>query len=485
MPTWCSCGRKRLRPGRDESGKYRHAAKPDRPNAASRAPSRQQDRMPITTSPSKGARSVPDTAPTPPAAGKRRLLGVLGPGLITGASDDDPSGIATYSQAGAQLGYAITWTMLFSYPLMTVIQEISARIGRTTGQGIAGNIRQHYSNGLLQAIVVLLFVTNILNIGADLGAMGDALGLLIGGPRLPYVVAFGVMCGLLQIFMQYSRYVAVLKWLTLALFAYFGTVMVVKIPWGEAARGFLIPTFSLDPAFWTTVVAIMGTTISPYLFFWQASQEAEDTKEEPQRKPLLKAPRQGPDAFERIRLDTYVGMAFSNTVALAIMITTAATLHAAGVTDIQSSSQAAEALRPVAGAFAFTLFALGIIGTGLLAVPVLAGSAAYALGEARKWPTGLARKPRQAKAFYLALAGATLVGILINFSPIDPIRALYWSAVINGIVAVPVMAIMMRMATNAKVMGKFTISPTMRMIGWVATLVMALAVIGMAASAWA
>jgi NRAMP (natural resistance-associated macrophage protein)-like metal ion transporter len=427
---------------------------------------------------------MPDTAPTPPATGKRRLLGVLGPGLITGASDDDPSGIATYSQAGAQLGYAITWTMLFSYPLMTVIQEISARIGRTTGQGIAGNIRQHYSNRLLQAIVALLFVANILNIGADLGAMGDALALLIGGPRLPYVVAFGTLCGLLQVFMRYSRYVAVLKWLTLALFAYFGTVMVVKIPWGEATRGFLVPTFSFEPAFWTTVVAIMGTTISPYLFFWQASQEAEDTKEEPQRKPLLKAPRQGPDAFERIRLDTYVGMAFSNTVALAIMITTAATLHAAGVTDIQSSSQAAEALRPVAGAFAFTLFALGIIGTGLLAVPVLAGSAAYALGEARKWPIGLARKPRQAKAFYLALAGATLVGILINFSPLDPIRALYWSAVINGIVAVPVMAIMMRMATNAKVMGKFTISPTMRTIGWVATLVMALAVLGMAASAW-
>jgi NRAMP (natural resistance-associated macrophage protein)-like metal ion transporter len=481
MPTWCHCGRRRLRSACDDSPN--HALKPlERRIARLSAPAGPHAIMTMPSS--KGVRSVSAAAPTPPAAGKRGLLGVLGPGLITGASDDDPSGIATYSQAGAQLGYTITWTMLFSYPLMTVIQEISARIGRTTGQGIAGNIRQHYSNGLLQAIVVLLFVANILNIGADLGAMGDALTLLIGGPRLPYVVAFGTLCGLLQIFMQYSRYVAVLKWLTLALFAYFGTVMVVEIPWEEAARGFLVPTFSLDPAFWTTVVAIMGTTISPYLFFWQASQEAEDTKEEPQRKPLLKAPRQGPDAFERIRLDTYVGMAFSNTVALAIMITTAATLHAAGITDIQSSSQAAEALRPVAGAFAFTLFGVGIIGTGLLAVPVLAGSAAYALGEARKWPTGLARKPKQAKAFYLALAGATLVGILINFSPIDPIRALYWSAVINGIVAVPVMVIMMRMASNAKVMGKFTISPTMRTIGWVATLVMALAVIGMAASAW-
>jgi NRAMP (natural resistance-associated macrophage protein)-like metal ion transporter len=415
---------------------------------------------------------------------KSRLWRVLGPGLITGASDDDPSGIATYSQAGAQLGYAITWTMLFTYPLMAVIQEISGRIGRTTGKGIAGNICQHYPNWLLQAIVVLLFAANILNIGADLGAMGDALALLIGGPRLLYVVLFGALCGLLQIFMQYSRYVEVLKWLTLALFAYFGTVMVVKIPWAEAARGFLIPTFSFEPAFWTTVVAILGTTISPYLFFWQASQEAEDTKEDPQRKPLLKAPQQGPDAIDRIRADTYVGMAFSNMVALAIMVTTAATLHQAGITDIESSSQAAEALRPVAGPFAFTLFTLGIVGTGLLAVPVLAGSAAYALGEARNWPIGLARKPKKAQAFYLAIATATFIGILINFSPIDPIKALYWSAVINGVVAVPVMAIMMLMAVNAKVMGQFTIPLAMRVVGWGATLIMALAVIGMVLAAW-
>jgi NRAMP (natural resistance-associated macrophage protein)-like metal ion transporter len=420
----------------------------------------------------------------PSRPSKPWILRALGPGLITGASDDDPSGIATYSQAGAQLGYAITWTMLFSYPLMAVIQEISGRIGRTTGKGIAGNIRQHYPNWLLQAIVVLLFVANILNIGADLGAMGEASALLIGGPRLFYVAVFGAVCGLLQIFMKYSRYVGVLKWLTLALFAYFGTVMAVKIPWSEAARGFLIPTLSSEPAFWTTVVAILGTTISPYLFFWQASEEAEDTKEHPQRKPLLEAPRQGPDAIERIRLDTYIGMAFSNAVALAIMITTAATLHQAGITDIESSSQAAEALRPVAGPFAFTLFTLGIVGTGLLAVPVLAGSAAYALGEARKWPIGLARKPKEAKAFYLAIATATLIGILINFSPINPIKALYWSAVINGIVAVPVMAIMMLMAVNAKVMGEFRIPLPMRVIGWVATVVMGLAVIGMAVTAW-
>src|ERR1700730_18558998 len=347
--------------------------------------------------------SVEDCAQMSSRPSKPRLLRVLGPGLITGASDDDPSGIATYSPAGAQLGYAITWTMPFTYPLMAVIQEISGRIGRTTGKGIAGNISQHYPNWLLQAIVVLLFMANILNIGADLGAMGDALTLLIGGPRLLYVVLFGAFCGLLQIFMQYSRYVGVLRWLTLALFAYFGTVMVVKIPWGEALRGLLVPTFSSSPAFWATVVAILGTTLSPYLFFWQASQEAEDTKEQPLRKPLKQAPRQGPDAIERIRIDTYVGMAFSNIVALAIMVTTAATLHVAGVTNIETSSQAAEALKPVAGVFAFGIFTLGIVGTGLLAVGALAGSPAYAVGEALKLPTGLARRPKQAKVFYATI----------------------------------------------------------------------------------
>jgi NRAMP (natural resistance-associated macrophage protein)-like metal ion transporter len=316
---------------------------------------------------------------------KPRLVQLIGPGLITGASDDDPSGIGTYSQAGAQFGFAISWTMLFTYPLMVAIQQISARIGRITGKGIAGNLRQHYPNWLLQSLVTLLFVANTINIGADLGAMGDALGLLIGGPVLIYVVLFGVLCALLQLFMTYRRYVAVLKWLTLALFAYFGTVLTVQIPWGEAVVGLLVPTFLPDASFWTTVVAVLGTTISPYLFFWQAAQEAEDTRIEPKRKPLVRAPRQGPNEIERIRLDTQIGMAFSNLVALAIIMATAATLHAGGVTDIQTSTQAAEALRPVAGPFAFTLFVLGIVGTGLLAVPVLAGSAAYAVGEASKW----------------------------------------------------------------------------------------------------
>jgi NRAMP (natural resistance-associated macrophage protein)-like metal ion transporter len=424
------------------------------------------------------ARSAPASDPKRP-----RIIRLLGPGLITGASDDDPSGIATYSQAGAQFGFAISWTMLFSYPLMVAIQQISARIGRTTGRGIAGNLRQHYPNWLLQGTVALLFVANTINIGADLGAMADALGLLIGGPRLIYVIAFGSLCAVLQVFMTYIRYVAVLKWLTLALFAYFGTIMVVEIPWPEAARGFLLPTFRPDVAFWTTVVAVLGTTISPYLFFWQAAQEVEDIRVEPERKPLVKAPHQGPDAIERIRLDTYIGMAFSNLVALAIIVTTAATLHAGGVTDIATSSQAAEALRPVAGPFAFTLFALGIVGTGLLAVPVLAGSAAYAIGEARRWPVGLGRKPERAKAFYATLTIATMVGVALNFSPINPIKALYWSAVINGVVAVPVMITMMHMTANPKVMGKFPVHDGLRLIGWMATVVMATAAIAMGVTA--
>jgi NRAMP (natural resistance-associated macrophage protein)-like metal ion transporter len=424
------------------------------------------------------ARPAPASDPKKP-----RIIRLLGPGLITGASDDDPSGIATYSQAGAQFGFAISWTMLFSYPLMVAIQQISARIGRTTGRGIAGNLRQHYPNWLLQGTVALLFVANTINIGADLGAMADALGLLIGGPRLIYVIAFGSLCAVLQVFMTYIRYVAVLKWLTLALFAYFGTIMVVEIPWPEAARGFLLPTFRPDVAFWTTVVAVLGTTISPYLFFWQAAQEVEDIRVEPERKPLVKAPHQGPDAIERIRLDTYIGMAFSNLVALAIIVTTAATLHAGGVTDIATSSQAAEALRPVAGPFAFTLFALGIVGTGLLAVPVLAGSAAYAIGEARRWPVGLGRKPERAKAFYATLTIATMVGVALNFSPINPIKALYWSAVINGVVAVPVMITMMHMTANPKVMGKFPVHDGLRLIGWMATAVMAAAAIAMGVTA--
>lgn len=403
---------------------------------------------------------------------RSRIFRSLGPGLITGAADDDPSGIATYSQAGAQFGFSITWTLLFTYPLMAVIQEISGRIGRTTGKGIAANIRTHYPNVILQCIVFLLVIANTINIGADLGAMADALRLLIGGPQFLYVICFGAFCAALEVFISYSRYVSFLKWLTFALFAYFGTVLAVKVPWGEAARGFFIPSLSSDAEFWTVVVAIFGTTISPYLFFWQASQEVEEIKNIPSREPLVKSPEQGTKAIERIKVDTYIGMAFSNLVALAIMFTTAATLHATGTTDVQTSSQAAEALKPVAGPFAFAIFALGVIGTGLLAVPVLAGSAAYGIGEAFKWPIGLERKPRDARAFYATIVIATLSGIAITLSPLDPIRALFWSAVVNGVVAVPVMAMMMFMSANEQIMGKFVVNGSLRVVGWIATGVM-------------
>jgi Mn2+/Fe2+ NRAMP family transporter len=406
-------------------------------------------------------------------------LRALGPGLVTGASDDDPSGIATYSQAGAQLGFSISWTMLLSYPLMTAIQEISARIGRTTGRGIAGNLREHYSPWLLHSIVAMLLIANTINIGADLGAMGDAVALLFGGPRLLYATGFGLICAALQVFMSYARYAAVLRYLALALFAYFAALAAVHVPWVQALRGLLVPTFSRDASFWMTVVAVLGTTISPYLFFWQASQEVEDIRAIAQREPLLSLPRQGPAATQRIRIDTSIGMGFSNLVALAIIIVTAATLHAAGVTDIQTSSQAARALRPIAGDFAFVIFTLGIVGTGLLAVPVLAGSAAYALGEARGWSVGLGNRPGRAKAFYATLAAATVLGGALNFSSLNPIKALYWTAVLNGVVAVPVMTAMMLVAANSRAMGSFTIGGWLRIFGWLATLVMAAAALAM------
>lgn len=408
------------------------------------------------------------------------VLERLGPGLITGAADDDPSGIATYSQAGAQFGFSITWTLLLTYPLMAVTQEISALVGRTTGRGIAANMRRSYPKWLLRVIVVLLLVANTINIGADLGAMSDAVQLLIGGPGLLYVMAFGLLCAILQVMIDYRRYVSFLKWLTLALFAYFGTVLVVKVPWSEAAYGLFIPTLSSDVNFWTVVVALFGTTISPYLFFWQASQEVEDIEDVTERKPLVNAPRQATEEIRRIRFDTFTGMAFSNLVALAIMVTTAATLHANGMTDIQTSKQAAEALKPVAGDFAFIIFALGIVGTGLLAVPVLAGSAAYAIGEALEWRVGLARKPKEAKAFYATIVVATLAGAGLSLSPLDPIKALFLSAVINGVLAVPVMAIMMLIASNRRIMGRFAVSGLLRAFGWLATAVMASASIGMA-----
>jgi len=416
------------------------------------------------------------------AAAAHRGLKLLGPGLITGASDDDPSGIGTYSQAGAQLGFGIGWTMLATFPLMAAIQEISARIGRTTGHGIAGNLCRHSPNWLLYTIVALLLVANIINIGADLSAMGDALKLLIGGPGTVYAVLFGLACVIAIVFLDYALYVTVLKWLTLVLFAYVATLFATHVPWSEALLGLLVPHVIWSTAFATTLVAIFGTTISPYLFFWQASQEAEDQRVDHHAKPLKQAPEQAPKAFERIRADTLIGMAFSNVIAISIIMTTAAALHEAGITNVETSAQAAEALRPIAGAFAFVLFALGIIGTGLLAVPILAGSAAYAIGEGCKWTVGLSRKPRQAIAFYSVLTAATMLGVGMTLSPIDPIKALYWSAVINGIVAVPVMSVMMVMTAEQKIMGKFVVVGWLRSLGWVSTAAMAACVAGMIVS---
>ena len=426
-----------------------------------------------------GTPNSPDAVKQPE---RPKLLKILGPGLITGASDDDPSGIATYSQVGAQFGYGLSWVMLFSWPLMCAIQEISARIGRVTGRGIAGNLKHHYPRGIGYAIVLLVVIANVINLGADLGAMGAGLKLLIGGPDLLYVAGFGVVTVLLETFSRYSRYVSVLKWLTVSLFAYVAVALVVHVPWRLVGHSLIVPRITWSASYLTAVVAILGTTISPYLFFWQAEEEVEEIKERPKARPLERAPEQAPAEFERIRIDTYVSMGLSNAVALFIILTTAATLNAHGVTDIQTSAQAAEALRPIAGRFAFFVFALGIIGTGLLALPVLAGSSAYALGETFGWHVGLARKPNRAKAFYGCIAAATLIGILLNFSPIDPIKALFWSAVVNGVAAAPVMVLMMLLANNKAVMGEFKLHAGLKLVGWVSTLVMAAAAIALFAT---
>ncbi|MCK8787700.1 divalent metal cation transporter [Roseomonas sp. NAR14] len=430
------------------------------------------------------APSDPEEADPVVGPSKPRLLRLLGPGLITGASDDDPSGIATYSQAGAQFGYALGWTMLFTYPLMVAVQMVSARIGRTTGHGIAGTLRRHYPRWLLRAAVALLLLANVINLGADLGAMADAATLLLPGPRAGWIVLFSALCIGMQVFLRYARYVAVLKWLSLALLSYFAALAAVEVDWPAFLAGLLLPRIGAGGEALTTVVAILGTTISPYLFFWQSAEEVEDMHTYPRRRALLDAPAQGARALHRIGLDTLVGMGFSNLVALAIIVTTAATLHRAGITDIATSAEAAEALRPIAGPFAFAVFALGIVGTGLLAVPVLAGSAAYAVGEALEWPTGFSRRWREARAFYATVAVATLAGMAMNFAGIDPIRALYGSAVLNGVIAVPVMAVMMLMASRRDVMGEFAVTGWLRGLGWLATLLMGLATLGMLATMW-
>ena len=403
-----------------------------------------------------------------------RLWSRLGPGLVTGAADDDPSGIATHSQIGAQFGFALAWTFVLSFPLMVVIQEVAAQIGCVTGRGIAHNLRRHYPRWLLRLVVTLLLVANIINLGADLGAMGAALALLIGGPDQLYTLLFGVVCIVLEVWLSYPRYAAVLKWTTLSLFSYVAVVFVADVPWATALKSLVVPAMDFNGASAMAMVAILGTTISPYLFFWQAGQEVEEQHRH-HAKPLCVSPKTAGPELARIRLDTIVGMGFSSLVSLAIVIATAATLHGHGITDIATSAQAAEALRPIAGEFAFALFAIGIIGTGLLAVPVLAGSAAYAVSEVFGWAESLDARPNDARAFYATIAVATLLGAALNFVGLDPVRALYWAAVVNGVLAAPLMAVMMLIVRNPKVMGRLTVSRAMAIWGWTATAVMALA----------
>ena len=416
------------------------------------------------------------------AAPSDTWLGKLGPGLVTGAADDDPSGIATYAQAGAQFGFGMLWTVCLTFPLMLGIQVISAKIGRVSGHGLATNIRRHYPRPLLYAIVALLLLANVINIAADVAAMGDALTLIIGGPTHLYAVGFGLLSLLLQVFIPYQQYVRILKWLTLGLLAYVATVLTVQIPWGEVALRTVWPKMAWTAASVTMIVAVFGTTISPYLFFWQASQEVEDLQADADAQALRRTPEQAPLQFQRIKLDTAIGMGFSNLVAFFIMLTTAVTLGAQGITHIDTSAQAASALRPIAGEFAFALFSLGIIGTGLLAIPVLAGSAAYAMAGAFHWKSSLELAPRAAKKFYGIIATATLLGVALCFTPLNPIQALYWSAVINGVISVPIMALMMGMAARPAIMGTLTISRRLRALGWLCTAVMAVAVLAMFAA---
>ena len=405
----------------------------------------------------------------------------LGPGLITGAADDDPSGIATYSQAGAQFGFSMLWTMIFTLPLMAAIQIVSARIGYVTGRGLAANIKTHFPRPILLAIVGMLLVANTINIAADIAAMAEALRLVVGGSKQVYAVSFGLLCLVLEVFLSYQTYVRWLKWLTLALLAYVGVVFTLNIAWGEVAQRIVRPQLPFNHETLLMVVAVFGTTISPYLFFWQAAQEVEDLGCGPQPHTTLEVRGH----LRRIKWDTIIGMTFSNLIAFFIILTTAATLNIGGIHDVQSSAQAAEALRPLAGDLTFLLFSLGIIGTGLLAVPVLAGSAAYAVSEAAGWRGGLNLRVEkgEGRGFYGVVATATLGGVVLTFMPMDPVKELFWAAVINGVIAVPIMGVMMLLATHRDTMGQHVIGSRLRWLGWLATVVMASTVIAMLVTA--
>ena len=423
-------------------------------------------------------KKIPSGAKATSSGGAIGLLRKLGPGLITGASDDDPSGIATYSQVGAQFGYGLLWTMVLTYPLMAAIQEISARIGRVTGSGIAANLRKSYPKPMLYFVLVVVSIANVFNLGADIGAMGAAMQLLLPKTAGIFTVIFGVgsLAGVLLV--PYTTYAKYLKWLTLSLFAYVGVVFFAHVSWRAVLHATVLPHLQPTKEYLTALVAVLGTTISPYLFFWQASQEVEEVRNNHGEKPLKRAMSQAKEQLGRIRVDTYLGMAFSNIVAFFIILTAAATLHAHGITGISTSAQAAQALEPLAGRFAFLLFVCGIVGTGLLAVPVLAASACYGVGEACRWKSSLERRPTEALRFYAAITLATLMGLSLNFMHIDPVKALFWAAILNGVVAAPLMAVIMVMASSRKVMGKLVIPSYLKTTGWIATIVMFGACIG-------
>lgn len=408
-----------------------------------------------------------------------RGLRQLGPGLITGAADDDPSGIATYSQAGAQFGNGMLWTVVFTLPLMAAIQVISARIGHVTRRGLAANIKARFPRWVLLLVVGLLVLANTLNLAADIAAMAEALRLLVGGSAHVYAVTFGLLCLTLQVFLPYRSYIRWLKWLTLALLTYVAVALSLNVDWWAVAKSVVWPGIVLDHSAMLMVVAVFGTTISPYLFFWQAAQEVEDAHAGSGGPPDTAGEKRA--HLRRINLDTVVGMAFSNLIAFFIILSTSATLHAAGVHDIQSSAQAAEALRPVAGELTFLLFSLGIMGTGMLAVPVLAGSAAFAVAEVQGWQGSLSLRLErgEGRGFYGVIAAATFGGVLLCFTPTDPIKELFWSAILNGVIAVPIMAVMMLLASQRETMGDQVIGPVLRRLGWLATGVMAIMVLGM------
>jgi NRAMP (natural resistance-associated macrophage protein)-like metal ion transporter len=406
-------------------------------------------------------------------------IGRLGPGLITGAADDDPSGIATYSQAGARFGPNMLWTLVFTYPLMVAVQVISARIGRVTGKGLAANLLEVLPQSAVVALALLLFVANTINIGADVAAMGAAAQLLAGGGAVVFTLAAAAISLLLQVYVPYHLYVRYLKWTTLVLFTYVGVVFSVHIDWLDVVTRLVMPKVDFSGEWITVVVAVFGTTISPYLFFWQTSEEVEDM--ELKNRPDLKHIERPAARHElrRMSVDTFTGMAISNVIAFFIILTAAVTLYRTGVTDIKTSAQAAQALRPVAGQFAFLLFSLGIVGTGFLPMPVLAGSSGYAMAEAFGLPKGLEKKPGEAKTFYGVIVAAMVLATGAIFMPIDPIRMLFWSAVINGVISVPILAAMMILARRHRQLGAYVADTWQWILGWAATLAMAVAIAAM------